>query len=120
MAPKSGPLVLAILSVMAVAALGLTGGWEPIQNLKEGRVIPVAHYAVAAYNKEELTSLSLVSVLKAEKQIVAGVNYRLVLSAKDSAAAAAAAAAPVHTYTAVVFVPLSANKPLNLTSFVQN
>lgn len=115
MAPKSGPLVLAILSVMAVAALGLTGGWEPIQNLKEGRVIPVAHYAVAAYNKEELTSLSLVSVLKAEKQIVAGVNYRLVLSAKDSAAAA-----PVHTYTAVVFVPLSANKPLNLTSFVQN
>ena len=46
-------------------------------------VLIIAQVAVSEYNKQKKTSLTLVSVLKAEKQVFAGVSYRLVISARE-------------------------------------
>lgn len=108
MAGKSGVLVMAMVSVMAVVAMGV-GGWEPIENLKsDHKVISYTNFAVATHNKEKSVSLVPLQVIKAEKEIVAGLNYRIVFSAKDGDA--------TNTYTAVVFIPLD-KKPLKLVSF---
>lgn len=108
MAGKSGVLVMAMVSVMAVVAMGV-GGWEPIENLQsDHKVISYTNFAVATHNKEKSVSLVPLEVIKAEKEIVAGLNYRIVFSAKDADA--------TNTYTAVVFIPLD-KKPLKLVSF---
>ena len=71
--------------------------------------------------------LQLVRVVQAEQQVVAGMNYRLVLeaapSANSSSLAAAAANSPSSPpqkpalYTAVVYQPLGAGAPMQLTSW---
>ncbi|GFQ00023.1 cysteine proteinase inhibitor 1 [Phtheirospermum japonicum] len=104
MAPKSISLLFLILSVMAVLSPNealkggaVVGNWRPIENLKDPEVVNIAKFAVAEHNKQARTSLSLVDVVKGETQVVAGTNYRLVVTAKDSAAA------QTKNYTAVVW-----------------
>jgi len=72
--------------------------------------------------------LQLVRVVQAEQQVVAGMNYRMVIEAAPSnssstlaaaAASNAGAAAPPKPalYTAVVYQPLGAGVPMQLTSW---
>lgn len=120
MAPRSARILFAILSILTVvvhisaASRGpLLGGWKPIDNPNAPEVVKIAKFAVDEHNKKQHTSLSFVSVLKGESQTVAGVNYKLEISAKDGAAAAAAAP---KNYTAVVYSRVWEHY-LELTSF---
>lgn len=46
-------------------------------------ILIVAKFAVSEHNKQKKKSLTAESVLRAEKQVFAGVSYRLVISARD-------------------------------------
>ncbi|KAE8689669.1 Cysteine proteinase inhibitor 1 [Hibiscus syriacus] len=73
----------------------LPGGWSPIENITDPHVTEIAKFAVSEYNKQSKASLELVKVVKGESQVVSGMNYRLVLKAKNGTA--------VKTYQAVVW-----------------
>ncbi|KAL6502439.1 hypothetical protein OROHE_024444 [Orobanche hederae] len=108
MAPKSLHILLAVISLLAISAASTA---KPYAR----EIVEIAKFAVAEHNKDKNTSsLVFVSVVEGEKQVVAGMNYRLVISAEDGAAAAA----PTKTYTAVVYSNI-ASKSLELTSFEQ-
>ncbi|ERN18288.1 hypothetical protein AMTRI_Chr10g230090 [Amborella trichopoda] len=81
------------------------GGWKQISNVKgDTHVQYLANFAVS----RTYTKLVLLSVLEAQVQTVSGLNYRMVIQAKDAECA--------KTYVAVVW-----EKPLqdtrNLVSF---
>ncbi|KAL1537260.1 cysteine proteinase inhibitor 5-like [Salvia divinorum] len=119
MAPKSLHILLASLSLLAVALSvsaasrgPILGGWRPIANFNAPEIVEIAKFAVAEHNKQAHTSLVFVSVVKGESQVVAGINYRLQIFAKDGGAASP------KTYSAVVY-SRAAPKTLELTSFEQ-
>ncbi|KAI3456548.1 hypothetical protein Pfo_013211 [Paulownia fortunei] len=97
MAPKSPPLLFVFLSILVVSVPSeasslprrgtIVGGWRPIDNPKDPEVVKIAKFAVTEHNKQANATLSFVTVVKGESQVVAGMNYRLVISAKDGGAA---------------------------------
>ncbi|KAL8032971.1 hypothetical protein ABFX02_13G132600 [Erythranthe guttata] len=95
MAPKYLSLIFALASILVIEGSTLggkgttLGGWKPIPDLKDPQVVKAANFAVAEHNKEAKTTLEFVTIVKGEQQVVAGLRYRLVISAKSSAAAAA-------------------------------
>ncbi|KAK7262100.1 hypothetical protein RJT34_29660 [Clitoria ternatea] len=102
-------LVLLVLVSFAVARKeGLVGGWSRIKNINDPQVTEIADFAVSEYDKRSGAKLKLVKVIKGDTQVVAGTNFRLVLSASDGSSA--------NNYEAVVW-----DKPWqhyrNLTSF---
>ncbi|XP_050908056.1 cysteine proteinase inhibitor 1-like [Lathyrus oleraceus] len=74
--------VLLFLSVLEFSE-AITGGWNPIKNIKDPEVLEIAQFAVTEHQKQSGQKLSLVEVISGETQVVAGLNYRLVLTAKD-------------------------------------
>ncbi|CAL0334564.1 unnamed protein product [Lupinus luteus] len=102
-------LSLLFLSLSAISATAINGGWTPIKNINDHHVQEIAEFAVTEHNKQSGANLKLESVVKGESQVVSGTNYRLVLAASDGSAAA-------KNYKAVVY-----EKPWqkfrNLTSF---
>lgn len=66
----------------------LVGGWQPIKDISDPHVQEIAEFAVSEHNKLANTTLALSKVVKGETQVVAGVNYRLVLETKDGEAMA--------------------------------
>ncbi|KAL7088542.1 hypothetical protein ACP275_13G133300 [Erythranthe tilingii] len=92
MAPKSRSLLFPLLLILLVSSINETGAtffgiWRPINDLKGQVVEQIAKFAVTEHNKKAKTSLEFVSVVQGETKLVSGKNYRLVISAKDSAAA---------------------------------
>lgn len=87
MASNFSSLVIVFLSLLFVAALAnqnkVLPTWRPIQNLKDPEVLRIANFAVTEHNKEAKTNLTFVAVLKGETIVVAGLRYKLVISAKD-------------------------------------
>ncbi|CAN0890911.1 Cysteine proteinase inhibitor 5 [Linum grandiflorum] len=71
--------------VVTVSAIGaIVGGWEPIKNPKDKHVIEIAEFAVKTYDDQvPKKNLKLVSVNKGEYQVVAGMNYKLIVTATD-------------------------------------
>src|SRR5437016_201424 len=65
-----------------VPSMGLPGGYAPAKLTED--VKAAADFAVREEAKREGVELKLVSISKAEKQIVAGVNLRLALTMKRS------------------------------------
>ncbi|KAI8567300.1 hypothetical protein RHMOL_Rhmol02G0110500 [Rhododendron molle] len=111
-------LILSLLSpfLISAAALGgnqaspLLGGWQPIENVTAPEVIETAQFAVAQHNKQADSTLKFRSVVQGEYQVVAGMNYRLIIAAKDGGVAG--------KYEAVVYVrPWEHYK--SLTSFTK-
>ncbi|TYI23699.1 hypothetical protein ES332_A06G182800v1 [Gossypium tomentosum] len=86
----------------------LFGGRTPIKDIKDPHVMEIAEFAVDEYNKQSNSSLILQKVVKGETQVVAGINYRLVLKAKNGSMA--------KKYQAVVWEKSWLNFR-NLTSF---
>lgn len=76
----------------------VVGAWKPIQNVSDTRVRKIAEFAVAAYDKKHGAKLRLERVIKAETQVVNGVKYRLVLTAKNETASS-----PASKYETVVY-----------------
>ncbi|KAK4439438.1 Cysteine proteinase inhibitor 1 [Sesamum alatum] len=93
MARKSRSLLFVFLAILLSSALNeaspvwkrkaTVGGWRPIDNPKDPKVVEIANFAVTEHNKEASTALVFEAVVKGETQVVAGTNYRLVIAAKD-------------------------------------
>lgn len=94
MKSRSAPLILVLVLSMVVAAtaagrvrsrrVSLNGDdWTPIPNVKDPHVQEMGNFAVAEYNKQTGESLKFKGVVSGEMQLVAGMNYRLILMAKN-------------------------------------
>ncbi|CAL9765473.1 unnamed protein product [Musa acuminata subsp. burmannicoides] len=64
------------------------GGWTPV-DVNNPHVHDIAVFAVSEHNKEAKEPLTLVNVVQAQSQVVAGVNYKLLLVAKNEKGASA-------------------------------
>ncbi|KAK9091925.1 hypothetical protein Syun_026836 [Stephania yunnanensis] len=79
------------------------GGWVPI-DVHSPHSIELARFAVNEHNKEAHTHLKFERLVKGESQIVAGVNYRLTISATNGGL--------IQTYEALVYEGLDHKKVL--------
>lgn len=65
----------------------IPGGWNPIKDLSDPDVVDIANFAVAEHNKllarSKRPTLGLSRVVKGQEQVVAGINYKLVIDASD-------------------------------------
>ncbi|WZZ14223.1 hypothetical protein YC2023_107312 [Brassica napus] len=106
-------LSLALCSLY-VSQAARTGGWSPISDVKSAHIVEIGEFAVSEYNKQSKSGLKFVEVVSGESQIVAGMNYRLILAANEGVAIAGNGES--KKYEAVVW-----EKPwlksMNLTSF---
>ncbi|KAG5569246.1 hypothetical protein H5410_059012 [Solanum commersonii] len=84
------------------------GLWKPITNTTDPKVVEIGNFAVDEHNEEEKTKLKFQEVVKGEYQVVHGLNYRLLISAKDGNS--------LHNYLADVWVK-PGGKSRTLTSF---
>lgn len=81
------PLLFAILLIFpnggaaASRKHGFVGGYGPIQDPDDAHIQALAKYAVRQHRKESGESLALTRVLGGQQQVVAGMNYRLVIGA---------------------------------------
>ncbi|KAL0921703.1 hypothetical protein M5K25_008803 [Dendrobium thyrsiflorum] len=92
------------------------GGWKPIENLSDPYVQDIASFAVAENNKKENSALKLSRVVSGKTQVVAGVNYRLIIEA--SGVSGSGGGATARKYQATVLVK-PWNKFRELISFLQ-
>jgi Aspartic acid proteinase inhibitor len=92
-----------------VASKPMPGGWSPIKNVTDQHVKSLGAFAVSEHEKVAKDNLVFVQVVSGEQQVVAGMNYRLVLETKNGDGA-------VAKYVAVVWEKLWANTR-QLTSF---
>ncbi|WOK95470.1 hypothetical protein Cni_G04177 [Canna indica] len=71
------------LSLLVSPAFSIrVGGWRPIEDIDDTHVKEIAEYAIFEYNKGQNTLLTFSRVVKGETQVVAGVNYRLLVQVK--------------------------------------
>ncbi|KAL2932294.1 Cysteine proteinase inhibitor 5 [Bienertia sinuspersici] len=109
-----------LLITITSAAGGLTpaksqplpGGYTPINNISDPHVIEVARFAVEEHNKQDDAHLlKFLRILKGWSQVVAGINYRLIIAAEPINCNG-----KVYHYEAIVY-----ERPwqhfMNLTSF---
>ncbi|KAL5217399.1 hypothetical protein ABZP36_018083 [Zizania latifolia] len=103
-------LLVAVVAVWAAAAGRATaasavGLWEEIRNVDDPKIQELGRWAVVAANKRAgapTNALTFNRVYSAEKQVVAGLSYRLHLEASSSGAIYA-------RYVAVVYQQAGAN-----------
>ncbi|XP_042017480.1 cysteine proteinase inhibitor 1-like [Salvia splendens] len=93
----------------ATAAELIPGGYTPVKDPSAREYFILATFAVSEQNKRINEALTLESVLKVETQVVAGVNYKLVLTARDERRV-------TNKYEAIVYSQ-AAPTSLQLTSF---
>ncbi|WOK92405.1 hypothetical protein Cni_G01096 [Canna indica] len=58
-------------------------GWTPVSDINDPHIHKVAEFAVSEQNKNQTSQLSLTEILSGMTQVVEGINYRLMLVAKD-------------------------------------
>ncbi|KAL0443026.1 UNVERIFIED_CONTAM: Cysteine proteinase inhibitor 1 [Sesamum latifolium] len=86
MARNSGSLLIVFLAILLASALNeasVVGGWKPITNPKDPKVVEIGKFAVTEHNKEAGSALAFQDVVKGQTQVVAGINYQLVIGAGD-------------------------------------
>jgi len=66
-----------VAAIPAVNASGLPGAYAPVELTEDVKM--AADFAVREEAKREAVTLKLATISKAEKQIVAGINFRLTL-----------------------------------------
>ncbi|CAI9086877.1 OLC1v1020800C1 [Oldenlandia corymbosa var. corymbosa] len=103
------PLAIAMLMCLIISSSAALLGGFSTADPKDPQVVDSAKFAVTEHNKQNHTDLVFNKVVKAERQVVAGTNYRLGIEATDNGAA--------HRYIAEVYVALNQTK--FLTSFKQ-
>ncbi|GAB2298965.1 hypothetical protein Dimus_033041 [Dionaea muscipula] len=81
-------LLLHVRFTSAAASDGLKpdllGGYQPIKNVNDPQIIQIAEFAVSEHNKKARPVLKFVKLENGAQQVVAGVNYRLLIRASDS------------------------------------
>ncbi|KAI3456547.1 hypothetical protein Pfo_013210 [Paulownia fortunei] len=105
MALQTHPLPFIILSLLVARSIVSAtsdgqkllhlGGWRPITEPNDHKVIEVANFAVAEHNKLAKTNLKLQNVISGTMQVLGGRYYRLVISAMDGNAP--------HNYLALIY-----------------
>ncbi|PIA38365.1 hypothetical protein AQUCO_02800213v1 [Aquilegia coerulea] len=68
---------------MARKSGSLVGGWKPIEDIKDPHVQELGEFAVSEHNKEAKKNLKFDQVVRGDTQVVSGLKYRLVVTAKD-------------------------------------
>ena len=93
----------------------VAGGYKPVPNAaNDAEVTEAARFAVSQINaRRNGAPLALVNVTRAATQVVAGLNYSITLTA------AAPGTNDTKTFDAVVYRPLGAGAPLQLTSVAE-
>nr|AEQ54768.1 cysteine proteinase inhibitor CPI-3 [Coffea canephora] len=92
---------ICLFSDVPSAALGgrpkdaLVGGWSKADP-KDPEVLENGKFAIDEHNKEAGTKLEFKTVVEAQKQVVAGTNYKIVIKALDGTAS--------NLYEAIVWV----------------
>ncbi|KAI3697676.1 hypothetical protein L6452_30772 [Arctium lappa] len=61
----------------------LVGGWTKITNVSDPKVVEIGKFAVDQHNKEAKASLKFSKVVSGERQVVAGMNYNLTITAAN-------------------------------------
>src|ERR1043165_5102587 len=102
-------LVLGGLVKMAAAQPEPVAGGYSNAKTSDRSVRRAASVAVSTHAKRAHHAVTLVKILKAEKQVVAGMNYRMCLSVRRGRRG------HVHTASVVVYEPI--RKPMRLTSW---
>ncbi|CAM8989847.1 hypothetical protein QQ045_008335 [Rhodiola kirilowii] len=59
------------------------GGWHPIEDVNDPMIQDLAKFAVTEQNKLQGARLQFERVIEGEEQVVAGINYRLILAASS-------------------------------------
>ncbi|XP_038897049.1 cysteine proteinase inhibitor 5-like [Benincasa hispida] len=59
------------------------GRWEPIENIEDPYVQEMGRFSVMEHNKQTGANLKFIRVVNGEKQVVAGINYRLRIEARN-------------------------------------
>ncbi|CAL1385945.1 unnamed protein product [Linum trigynum] len=116
MRPITILVAIASVAIVLLAAEAVTGGWQPIKNLKDKHVREIAEFAVITYDSgldPRIEPLKLVSVDGGETQIVEGTNYKLLVTATPANESVAAGG---DMYQAIVYESLSNVK--KLVSFI--
>ncbi|KAK2432011.1 cysteine proteinase inhibitor [Trifolium repens] len=62
----------------------IIGGWNPIEDINNSHVTDIANFAVNKFNNQTGASLKFQKVIRGESQIVAGINYCLIISTSNS------------------------------------
>ncbi|KAL0692847.1 hypothetical protein Bca4012_060027 [Brassica carinata] len=99
-----------LLLPLYASAVALVGGWSPISDVKDPHVIEMGVFAVSEYDKQSKSGLKFVTVVSGEFQVVAGTNYRLIVTVDGGVGIAS------KKYEATVWEQ-SWLKEMNLTSF---
>ncbi|XP_076920635.1 cysteine proteinase inhibitor 5-like [Bidens hawaiensis] len=78
-------LLITVLIVLFICKpfVALGGGWKPIPDVTDPKVVDIGKFAVDEHNKEDNASLKFIKVVKGETQVVAGMNYNLTIIAAD-------------------------------------
>ncbi|XP_078442717.1 cysteine proteinase inhibitor 8-like [Wolffia australiana] len=79
-------LGLCLVFFAAAAAIGgsaLVGGFSKINDVKDPHVVEIGKFAVTANNKATGGKLVFIRVVSGRQQVVAGMNYDLVIEAKS-------------------------------------
>lgn len=84
-------LVVLILPLAAATSTVQIGGWKPIEDVSNPVVREAAEFVASEYNTKQAkdrNKLVFETVLRGETQLVAGTNYKLVISAKNESSVA--------------------------------
>ncbi|KAL6645599.1 hypothetical protein ACP70R_017207 [Stipagrostis hirtigluma subsp. patula] len=83
---RSSVLLVAIVVVYAVAAptTAIPGGWSPIKDINDPHIQELGEWAVTEHVKQANDGLKFSRVVSGDQQVVAGVNYRLVVDASNN------------------------------------
>ncbi|MCI25997.1 cysteine proteinase inhibitor 5-like [Trifolium medium] len=86
-------LIILVITLMAIATKWkpiedindpVVGGWSPIKGINDPHVTDIANFAVSKFNNQTGATLKFEKVIKGESQVVAGINYHLIISTSNS------------------------------------
>ncbi|MQM23828.1 hypothetical protein Taro_056898 [Colocasia esculenta] len=80
-------LLLSVAALVSHRAMARVGSYKPIHDVGNPYVQEIAKFAVAEHNKQTGKALLVyVQVVSGEQQVVAGINYKLVVEVADAGA----------------------------------
>jgi TPP-dependent indolepyruvate ferredoxin oxidoreductase alpha subunit len=96
-----------VIMLLSGALYAMPGGYSNV-SVTDPQVQNVANFAATTINNGKLAR-----IVSAESQVVAGVNYKLILEVVDQSGA-------LHNYKVIVFVPLpSSNQAMQVTNVAE-
>jgi hypothetical protein len=96
-------LSITVVFVANAQQSGIAGGYSE-KPVTDSVVVSAANFAVTEVSRLEVRPISLIAITRAESQVVAGMNYRLRLSVRDSG--------EIREINAVVYHNLTNQYPL--------